>query len=268
MKAIRYCIAGVFLLLIFYARPQAAVAAGEEVICPAFFDGAGERLLITERYGPPDLTNHMYAIFADNQISQAYFLKKQPASAENTKRQTAANFENYPGYVFTLDKQGNPGETCLVVSETFLSSRQFIAYEAVQEGLTEAETVLIETVCQREIVNAWEIARLATGQKLALVRFEAIGDDQLASLVLLDCDYQPVFRHYHGKGRDNSVWRVDDGGKIRPKQFKILYIAREQNRTEIAYEFIGPEGIQVVVAREDGGEFQSLLEYSRYTSPY
>ena len=65
-----------------------------------------------------------------------------------------------------------------------------------------------------------------------------------------------------------SVWRVDDGGFVSPKDFDCLFVVPLAEGTLMAYSWAGPEGESSELVRADSsGVFRSIAIGYRYWSP-
>lgn len=257
-----------FLLVGICLPPMCAASDGSVEIAAGFLSADGQQLIIPGQNLSLDTQAPLYAIFADNQAVPACFLVRQEETPQNTHRCAPDNFAHLSGYIFTLAQPGNSGQSCFLTTQSFIDGREFIPYQALPGSCSEAELVGIEAAKQRPVEESGGIALLADGRKLFLVKFAALGDDALASLVLIDERGGLIFRDYPAKVQQGSTWRVDDGGEIRPAQFRLIFVSTAAGRPEIGYEFLGAEGSSLEIAAADNGQFRTVVRGYRYTSPF
>jgi hypothetical protein len=91
----------------------------------------------------------------------------------------------------------------------------------------------------------------------------------LFSLVMQDkdvlnfMDYPAVIQ-----GDEYSVWRVDDGGEVRPEMFSILFAAETSEGPLFGMNWWGAEGVNTFFLHKEGDSFKEMdIQYGRYTSP-
>lgn len=257
----------VSIIIGFCGLPGLAMQVTGDNVAFGFFDASGGRLIVTGSAIALDVNKEIYALFSGNQFQSIQFLQQQSRAVGDSGRQTATNFDRLPGYVFSINSPGSPNKSCLVVEKSFLTERRLLPCQSRIEGCDANETGLIESARGLRIEQSSGIAQLDNGGRLLLVRFELVGDQAVAALVYIAADNRLVFREFSAKYNPVSTWRVDDGGDIRPEQFRILVMAQKDNCLEMAYEFLGPEGIIIEMVREQGGQFQTIAKASRNTSP-
>jgi hypothetical protein len=97
-----------------------------------------------------------------------------------------------------------------------------------------------------------------------LTQFFPQGNSNIASLALITKE-RIVFENYQENTKDaNSIWRVDDGGILDPRDFKILAAFQSPYGYELVRAWAGPEGENSVLLREDGAIFLTVLTQYRY----
>ena len=226
--------------------------------------------LIIEHIKPsqPNPT-YSYAICEQNQVHPIRFLQIQFDSPQNTRRHTAKNFENLPGSVYsTTNSRAHSDESCMLAPVPFITSSDTLPrLTRPLEPLAPELVEKIEVTKNRKVSGTWVLADSNSNVRVSLVLFEQINDDALASLVLISSD-KLLFRDYPAKANRYSTWRVDDGGVIIPRQFKVLFLRRQNLDWEMATEFAGAEGSSLEFLVEKDGQFKSIYSAYRYTSPF
>jgi len=97
-----------------------------------------------------------------------------------------------------------------------------------------------------------------------IVVFEPEGDNVLMSIVLKE-DSDLKFIDYPATYDGYSAWRVDDGGKIDPELFSILFTTPTKEGLLIVMGWAGAEGENTFFLLEKAGTLSKLpLEIYRY----
>lgn len=265
-----YCTMLALLLVCAFSATLAGAAptdSQEEALLFGFYDKSGYRILVLGGGQTPFAMKKPQAILPLNQNLPVTYETTQTREAGSSGRQTAANFDRLAGHVLRSQAPGIPNQSVLLAEDTFWADRQLISGEKAQPPLAPLQLQQIEALRQRAVEQTWGLLQANDGTQLHLVLFQRDGDQALASLVLLLPD-RILFRDFPATYRGNSTWRVDDGGLILPIQFRILYLGRIKGRVELAYEFLGAEGILIDFVTEDKGFLVQTARASRYTSPF
>jgi hypothetical protein len=107
---------------------------------------------------------------------------------------------------------------------------------------------------QRAVVSCFSLVRIDGRRRIVLGEFERSGENALASVVLLDrdrvlfADYPATFR---ADGQD--LWRVDDGGKLSPAGFQVVFVAQDGQQCGLALSWAGTEGRSLAVFLSGSG---------------
>ena len=258
----------VTLLLLVFTVQFATANPSTETICFGFFNRDGEQLITL---GPVNTTFELQQpqlIFASNQRLAGTYTKTQQKSAISTNRHTAGNFDHLAGHILVVNGPGPANQSALLAEAAFFNERQFPQLVNSEDTFITIENrQRIAAFRHRSVTNSWPLLQTDDGTQLQLVLFEQLGDQALASLVLFRPD-RVLYRDFPATYNPISTWRVDDGGVIRPEQFRILYLAKHQGIWEFAYEFIGAEGINLEFVRENQAAFTIISRASRYMSPF
>lgn len=270
-------------------NPTAAASATEPPVQAAFTDPAklqsvfgfadeaGSHILVTrEADGSGEQMKSLNtAIGNGGQVLPVKFEKWQPGSANSNGRELANNIANLPGYLFTVvDGAAEPDETYYMADSAVLPLDSLLAVQpagAENPPLTAGDSVRksIANAKQREIQAAWKLAGLSPDRELYLVQFVRQDKDMLFSLVLLE-DGSLSFMDYPAVIQDDeySVWRVDDGGEMRPEMFSLLFAAQTADGLLLGLNWWGAEGVNSFFLSQTGKSFKELdIQYGRYTSP-
>lgn len=246
--------------------PVQAATPAEELIRFGFFDHSGHRLL---SLGPTTAVFDWIdpqVVFATNQRRTANYDSLQQKAPGSSNRHTAGNFDRLAGHRLTVNGMGPANHSALLVGAAFFNDRHLPELAEIDGETASADRQRIELLRQRPLQQNWPLLQTNTGIRLQLLLFQPIGDQMLASLALILPD-RVIWRDFPASYNPTSTWRVDDGGRIEPKQFRILYLGQKQQQWELAYEFIGAEGILLEFVREKGEGFETVSRTSRYTSP-
>ena len=243
-----------------------AASPAEEPILFGFFDRSGNRLL---SLGPTDVAfdwSDPQVLFATNHQLATKYEDLQHKSPGSSNRHTAGNFYRLAGHRLTVAEAGPANQSAVMLSAAFFADRHLTELVEPAAESDVADRQRMESLRQRPLQQSWNLLQTTSGAKLQLVLFQQAGDQALASLALILPD-RILWRDFPASYNPVSTWRVDDGGRIGPKQFRILYLGQAQQRWELAYEFIGPEGSNLEFIREQQSAFESVSRASRYMAP-
>ncbi|WP_379134822.1 hypothetical protein [Paenibacillus sp. sgz500958] len=259
------------------AQPEQAVPdIGKLKANFGFADDAGKHILVTrdnqDELAEMKLINT--AVGDKGKVLAVKFEKWQDGNDNNNGRETAQNFANLPGYLFTLVDGVASGD-----QSYYLTDRaEFILESLVPVELPSAdpESAVEESVRssigaakKREIQQIWKLADLSEDRQLYIVQFVREDNDMLFSIVLNTgtslsfMDYPAVIQE-----DQSSVWRVDDGGEVIPDMFSVLFAADTKEGLLVGLNWWGAEGVNTFFLNQEGDSFKELdIRYGRYTSP-
>ncbi|KGE16572.1 hypothetical protein [Paenibacillus wynnii] len=241
-----------------------------------FTDGEGKQLLVTgQNEGEEKLMVQLNSAIGENgNVLSIDFVKKQTVNELNNGRDTAQNFNNLDGYLFTIEEgKAAPDQTYYLVDRADFNTKSLLTIHSLNadEGSTEVEASVkkeITAAQQRDIEEIWKFADIPDKGQLFLVQFLKQEKNMLFSFVLIEGD-QLTFMNYPATTEEEySVWRVDDGGKISPDMFSILFAAETSAGMVLGLHWLGAEGVNSFLLEQVGDSFKEMgIEYSRYTSP-
>jgi hypothetical protein len=235
----------------------------------AFPNSAGTQLLATSDLAQPA---SLHTALCNGGRRLKVELERRQNERANDGRQWAANFDKLAGAIFRIpEDKVDESAGCFLASDALLSSATVLPatpdskHTACEAGLRSR----IASSRSRQVSNCSTIATLAEGKRLILVEFERRGKDALAAIALVDgermtfADYPAVF-----SGNGESLWRVDDGGRISPDDFRIVFLLQKGTGYTMGVEWLGAEGesLGVFVSAGDN-RFTQVIEDSWYRSP-
>jgi len=135
------------------------------------------------------------------------------------------------------------------------------------EVLNEETKLQIEDIKGRSVQEGWIIDKYSEGTQVLIVVFEPKGSNLLMSIVLKTA-VDIKFLDYPVVSDGQSAWRVDDGGKIDPKLFSILFATPTNEGLLIVVSWAGAEGENTIILLENADGLSQLpYEIGRYWSP-
>lgn len=178
---------------------------------------------------------------------------KQKEAEGNNGRETAYNFDNLRGLIYeVVEGKAVPNETYFIVKDSALTDRMLLELTSIQkEKATTKMKSEITKLKKRAVKNLWPLENIKGFGKLYLVEFKPKGNNMFASIALKTTEGW-VFKDYPAKFKDDSAWRVDDGGVITPDMFTFTFAARTSQGFIIGIQWLGVEG-----------ESTSFLEFTR-----
>lgn len=271
------------------ADPTAAAAATESPALAAFLDPAklqpvfgfadetGSHILVTsqEEGSGEQMESLNTAIGNGGQVLAVKFVKRQAGSENSNGRELANNFANLAGFVYTVEGgAAKPDETYYLADSSSFPPAALVDLQPADQAapqLAAGDPVRksIAAVKHREIQSAWKLADLALNRELYLVQFIREDKDMLFSLVLNE-DGKLSFMDYPAviENDEYSVWRVDDGGEMRPEMFSLLFAAQSADGLLLGLNWWGAEGVNSFFLLQQGNALKELeIQYGRYTSP-
>ncbi|MDQ0196341.1 hypothetical protein [Paenibacillus wynnii] len=257
-------------------QPDVYLDKGKLKAVFGFTDGESKQLLVTgQNEGEEKLMAQLNSAIGENgNVLSVKFVEWQTGNELNNGRDTAQNFENLAGYLFTIvEGKAAPDQTYYLADQADFNTKslQTIHSMKADEGSTEVEASVkkeISAAQQRDIEQIWKFADIPDKGQLFLVQFVKQGKNMLFSFVLKEDD-KLTFMNYPAIAEDEySVWRVDDGGKISPDMFSILFAAEASEGMVLGLHWWGAEGVNSFLLEQMGDSFEEMgIEYSRYTSP-
>jgi len=253
-----------------------------------FADQTGSRLIVVDYvqdegpdYDGPNFEDPAHYTMAIGQyggLVRISYSSWQDETGGNNYRDAAHNFDNLPGYVFSVaDGMLQPDKTYILIAEgPFIESFVALYQPSAQPDGTygyappammgrDAEDY-IQMIKGRGVKWAELLAETEGGGQIGLVLFERQGDDMLFSIVYMDGD-KVLFWDCPGQYDEYSTWRVDMGDE--PGAFTPLFMARLDSGLMLTLTWGAPEGESIVILQEDNGRFVENADYSysRYWSP-
>ena len=185
-------------------------------------------------------------------------------------RQTPANFDLLPGSLYRVLDGKVPDVACFLAAAPLLSSAAILPVQASAspKACDPAVQNRIAASRGRPVQRCWSLAADSDRRQLLLVEFERRDKDALAAVVLLDDDrivsagYPAVF---DGEGKD--LWRVDDGGRLSPEGWSIVFLLRRAGEYTLGVAWQAGEGASLAVFASHGDSFSQVLADYWYQSP-
>lgn len=193
----------------------------------------------------------------------------QNENEKNNRRDTAQNFDNLAGYLFTINTgTATANETYYLMNESNLNLEALLPItSAMDTSVKETIQKEIENKKDRTIRQSFHLADIGENGELYLINFEKEGEDYLFSIVYKEGAHICFMDYPVASSDPYSVWRVDDGGNISTNMFSILFAGRTENGLLLAMNWLGAEGINSFLLEQNGDSFESLpIQYSRYTA--
>jgi hypothetical protein len=247
------------------------------------------------------------AVCAEGRPFPIRYMRFQEPGPRNNGRQSSGNFENDGGHLFELMRDRPPsqnsfgGETCLMLPANYLR-----AYPIVQNAFTEEErearanefyrksseaeaqrkpldlasfqpadhfgkeaVLRIEKEKARGISLYWLLHRSGESQ-VASVEFNAIGDNLLAGIVLVESER--IFFHDVPANRKDfdergGCWRIDDGCRFNSEDMDVPAILGTRGDRLVFYTSWGQEGQIIKLFQAKDGKLVELADAYRYHMP-
>ena len=197
------------------------------------------------------------------------YIKKQSSNAQDSSRAVTSNFNNMEGYIY-----GSPGNALTANKTYYLCNSNAINQNSLLESLGNGIIVLdaatktqIEGIRGRGVSNAWTINEYSDGSKILVVLFAPDGNNFLMSIAIKTAE-GIKFMDFPVVSDGQSAWRVDDGGKIDPKLFSILFATKTVDGLLFVVCWAGAEGESIFFLSEKADALNQLpWEIYRYWSP-
>ena len=271
----RYSLSGFWLLAVLAGgmRGQETPASSLDYGGFAFPDLSGTRLLAHSDLPQP--ASFRTALCSDGHRYPVQFKSRQSERKDNNGRQTAYNFDNVAGNVFTVLEGKIDSETantnCFLASDRLLLSGILLPVEGPPEQSTPCTPDMrhrISSGRNREVVNCWLIGR-PPAASLVLVEFARQGKNALASLVMADRN-RMIFEDFPAvlRGQGPSLWRVDDDGVLSPQAFQIVFLLQRGTSYVLGMNWESAEGAALSVLVSNGEDrFTQVIQDYWYQAP-
>ena len=209
------------------------------------------------------------AIGDDGQFYTIEYDKKQDSNNQDTGRVVADNFDNMAGYIYSvLDGNLIASNSYFLCNSAIINKGNLLTTVSAGDTALDQETkTQIEDIKGRSVQEGWIIDEYSNGAQVLIVVFEPDGKNYLMSIGLKTSDGIKL-KDYPAVSNDgNSVWRVDDGGKVIPKLYTIMFAAPTNNGLLIVVKWAGAEGENILLLLEKADSLELLpWEVSRYWS--
>jgi hypothetical protein len=209
------------------------------------------------------------AIGEDGQFYAIKYDKKQASNDQDSFRVVAENFDNMEGYIYSV-LEGN-----LIASDSYFlcnsgaidKSKLLTTSNSTDMPLDQETKTQIEDVKGRNVQEGWIIDEYSNGTQVLIVVFEPDGNNYLMSIGLKTPDGIKLKDYPAVSDDGQSVWRVDDGGKVLPKLYTIMFAAPTNDGLLIVVKWAGAEGENILLLLEKADSLELLpWEVSRYWS--
>jgi hypothetical protein len=195
--------------------------------------------------------------------------KKQDSNNQDSFRVVAENFDNMGGYVYSV-----LGGNLIASNSYFLCNSGVIDKNNLLTTTSTTDTALdpetktqIEGIKGRSVQEGWIIDEYSNGAQVLIVIFEPDGNNYLMSIGLKTSDGIKLKDYPAVSDDGQSVWRVDDGGKVLPKLYTIMFAAPTNKGLLLVVKWAGAEGENILLLLEKAGSLELLpWEVSRYWS--
>jgi len=242
-----------------------------------FADREGKQLLVTGQDEGEEKIMALLdrAIGENSSVLSVKFVKWQQGDEESSSgRDTAQNFKNIPGYLFTvLEGKAVTDQTYYLADSRDFNTQSLLPIQPTNAekgsaNVDEETKMGISLAQKRGIKQIWKFADIFDHKQLYLVQFVKEGKEMLFSFVLKEGN-QLAFMNYPAVAQDEySVWRIDDGGQISPDMFSVLFAARTSKGMVLGLNWWGAEGVNSFLLKQVQNSFEEMnIDYSRYTSP-
>ncbi|OGW26420.1 MAG: hypothetical protein A2X56_12365 [Nitrospirae bacterium GWC2_57_13] len=253
------------LLSVFISFSVSSATAAES--SPFYFglsNAKGDQVILYNH--DENIPGQLHAILPSGGNCLLTFVEKRARKPEDTGRQTAKNFDNLGGVVFQAPKECLAGDrTVVLIDSDHLDKHTPVPVKPDEfSPVDSADITRIESAKKMKVQSSWNLAGLGPDATIALVQFLPQRNKNIASLVLITKKHL-VFEDYRGSTKNNnSVWRVDDGGILNPRDFQILAAFRTPSGIELIRAWAGFEGESAALLREEGAKFLTVLTQYRY----
>ena len=208
------------------------------------------------------------AIGDDGQFYTIEYVEKQDSNDQDSGRVVSDNFNNMEGYVYSV-----LGENLIASNSYFICNSGIINKDNLLTTVSAGTVVMddetktqIQDIKGRDLQQGWIIDKYSDGAQVLIVVFEPEGNNLLMSIGLKTADGIKL-KDYPVVSDGQSAWRVDDGGKIDPKLFSILFATPTKEGILLIVSWAGAEGENTLFLLEKADALSQLpWEISRYWS--
>lgn len=208
------------------------------------------------------------AIGEDGQLYNIEYVGMQSSNSQDSFRVVAANFDNMEGHIYkSLDSGLISSNSYYLCNTELIKKNNLLGSASSGTTIIDAATkTQISGMKNRGVQDGWVIDEYSDGTQVLVLVFEPDGSNLLMSIALKTAD-GIKFMDYPVVSDGQSAWRVDDGGKIDPKFFTLLFTTKTDNGLLAVINWAGAEG-ETTLALLEGSDALSQLpwEVSRYWS--
>jgi hypothetical protein len=209
------------------------------------------------------------AIGDDGQFYTIEYDKKQDSNNQDSGRVVSGNFDNMAGYIYNA-----PGGNLIASNSYYLCNSAIInkgnlltTVSAGNTALDQETKVRIEDIKGRSVQEGWIIDEYSNGDQVLIVVFEPDGNNYLMSIGLKTSNGIKLKDYPAVSDDGQSVWRVDDGGKVIPKLYTIMFAAPTNDGLLLVVKWAGAEGENILLLLEKSDSLELLpWEVYRYWS--
>jgi hypothetical protein len=209
------------------------------------------------------------AIGDDGQFYTIEYSKKQDSNNQDSFRVVAENFDNMAGYVYSV-LEGNliASNSYFLCNSGVINKNNLLTTDSTTDtALDQATKIQIENIKGRNVEDGWIIDEYSNGDQLLIVVFKPDGNNYLMSIGLKTPDGIKLKDYPAVSDDGQSVWRVDDGGKVLPKLYTTMFAAPTNNGLLLVIKWAGAEGENILLLLEKADSLELLpWEVSRYWS--
>ncbi len=246
------------------------VTAFAQDVAFAFANRKGSELLTldpdTGVLKPEDALRYRKAACQDGRIFDIQFVERQNSGPRDTGRALAANFDQYRGFLFRLERgRTTPDTNCLLAPASFFEDKTSLPlhFAAPQPACDDSTRTALAKQEDRPVTGCFEVAAIGDADRLLAVEYQSRGDNLLGALALSTAGKLLV--HTYPANRGQTTWRVNDDGKWDPKSFHPVVALRQPDGVYfIALVWSGPEGGSMRVFRTQFGRFAERAIGYRY----
>jgi hypothetical protein len=209
------------------------------------------------------------AIGDDGQFYNIEYDKKQASNDQDSFRVVAENFYNMGGYVYSV-LEGNlvAGNSYFLCNSGVINENNLLTTASTADTALDQETkTQIEDIKGRSVQEGWIIDEYSNGAQVLIVVFEPDGNNYLMSIGLKTPDGIKLNDYPAVSDDGYSVWRVDDGGKVLPELYTIMFAMSTNDGLLLVVKWAGAEGENILLLLEKADSLELLpWEVYRYWS--
>lgn len=238
-----------------------------EELAFGFADMDGDSVIITAKPDGTKGEDYNFGFTSKGKIDLK-FLNSQESSAEDNGRQTAYNFKNLKGELYSVKNNTAPlWEAILFTSKEFVLNRKHLMkstpYDSRELSMKEIQTIESDknwTISKTNRMSSYEVG------SLYFIEFEKKKDSVMVSIVWVSDDGN-CYLDFPAEYNEMSTWRVDDGGVFDLDYFKIITVFEGRQGIEILTDWIGAEGSSVNYYLGHKGIFEPVANAYFYSAP-